>query len=142
MSDIFSNEKRSYIMSKIKGKNTKIEVIVSKWLSFFGYRYRINCRKYPGSPDVVIPRYKTVIFVHGCFWHAHEKCKYFKPPKTRSEFWNAKFERNMNRDKNKVNQLEKLGWKVIVIWECELMYNPEIRLLKLLEEIRGDEYNY
>lgn len=140
MADIFSEEVRSKIMSKIKSKNTRIEQIVRKWLFYFGYRYRINDKRYPGTPDIVIPKYKTAIFIHGCFWHHHENCKISHIPKTRSEYWISKFNRNVERDKRKIAALDNLGWNVIVLWECELISNPEIRLINLLSEIRGVSY--
>lgn len=135
MTDIFTEQKRSEIMSKIRGKDTKIEVMVRKWLFSHGFRYRKNDRRYPGAPDIVLPKYKTAIFVHGCFWHCHTVCGNWKPPKTRPDFWMAKFERNIERDKRKIQELENQGWRVIVVWECELKKNPGLRLEKLLKEI-------
>lgn len=120
MTDHISPEHRSWNMSRIKGKDTKIEVKVRSWLFSRGFRFRKNDKRYPGKPDVVLPKYKTVIFINGCFWHRHEGCKYATLPKTRVEYWNAKFERNVSNDKLHVHQLEELGWNVITIWECEL----------------------
>lgn len=116
-------EVRSYNMSRIKGKNTKPELLVRKHLHAQGYRYNLH-GKYkgtilPGKPDIVLPKFRTVIFVHGCFWHAHEGCKYFKIPKTRTEFWEQKLLGNRERDMKHQMELRAMGWKVIVIWECE-----------------------
>lgn len=120
MTDHISPEHRSWNMSRIKGKDTKIEVKVRSWLFARGFRFRKNDKRYPGKPDIVLPKYKTVIFINGCFWHRHEGCKYATMPKTRVDYWNAKFERNVANDKLHVKQLEELGWNVITLWECEL----------------------
>lgn len=121
--DIVSEEQRSYNMSRIRGRNTKPELAVRSMLHLMGYRFTVNGplnRKLPGKPDIVLPKYKTVIFVHGCFWHGHQGCKDFRIPKTRTEWWQAKIEGNVARDKRQQEELRKLGWKVVVIWECEL----------------------
>ncbi|NPA44737.1 MAG: DNA mismatch endonuclease Vsr [Chlorobi bacterium] len=119
MADIFTKKKRSEIMSKISGKETKPEILVRKFLFANGFRYRKNDKRYPGKPDIVLPKYKTVIFVHGCFWHGHN-CPAGKLPETRKEFWKNKIQGNIERDnKNKI-ELEKKGWRVITIWQCEL----------------------
>ena len=107
-------------MSCIKGKNTKPEEIVRKYLFSQGFRYRKNDKRLPGTPDIVLPKYKIVIFVNGCFWHGHEGCRYFVIPKTNTEFWTKKIETNRKRDIRKINDLQALGWKVIVVWECQL----------------------
>lgn len=107
-------------MSRIKGKDTKIEVEVRSWLFSRGFRFRKNDKRYPGKPDIVLPKYKTVIFINGCFWHRHTGCKYATTPKTRTEFWLEKFERNVRNDELHRQQLEDMGWKVITIWECQL----------------------
>jgi len=107
-------------MSRIKGKDTKIEVQVRSWLFSKGLRFRKNDKRYPGTPDIVLPKYKTVIFINGCFWHRHENCKYATTPKTRTDFWIEKFEKNVANDELHKQQLEDMGWKVIVIWECQL----------------------
>ena len=111
---------RSKNMSAIKSKNTKPEIIVRKFLHSKGYRFRIHRKDLPGCPDIVLPKYKTVIFVNGCFWHRHEGCKYKTTPKTRKDFWENKFNENIKRDKNNFKELKNLNWKVLVIWECEL----------------------
>ncbi|MBQ2675049.1 MAG: very short patch repair endonuclease [Prevotella sp.] len=111
-------------MSQIKGKNTKPEEIVRKYLFSHGFRYRKNVAKLPGKPDIVLPKYKTVIFVNGCFWHMHEGCKYFVWPKHNAEFWKEKITGNAERDQRKQRKLEDMGWRVIIIWECQLKHNP------------------
>ena len=114
------SEQRSRNMSAIKSKNTKPEIAVRKLLHSMGYRFRLHRKDLPGSPDIVLPKYKTVIFVHGCFWHRHENCKYASTPKTRQEFWEAKFRENINRDKLNQENLSSKGWKIIIVWECEI----------------------
>lgn len=107
-------------MSRIRGKNTKPEEIVRKYLFSRGFRYRKNDRRYPGKPDIVLPKYKTVIFVNGCFWHRHEGCRYASVPKSRQDFWLPKLQGNVERDQRNIEALKKAGWSVIVIWECEI----------------------
>ena len=114
------SEQRSRNMSAIKSKNTKPEIKVRKILHSMGYRFRLHRKDLPGSPDIVLPKYKTVIFVHGCFWHRHENCKYASTPKTRAEFWESKFAGNIKRDKINQTNLVKLGWKILIVWECDL----------------------
>lgn len=120
MADIKTKESRSYNMSRIAGKDTKPEELVRKYLFSKGFRYRKNVRKLPGTPDLVLPKYQTAIFVNGCFWHGHEGCKYFVWPKSNAEFWRQKIETNISRDQRKEAQLRDMGWNVIVVWECEL----------------------
>ena len=137
MADVHDVDTRSYNMSQIRSKNTKPEEIVRKFLFSKGFRYRKNDKKLPGKPDIVLPKYKTIIMVNGCFWHKHEGCKYFVWPKNNAEFWKEKINRNIERDY--INQLElrNLGWKVIIVWECELKKAVrEERLERLIEEIR------
>lgn len=138
MSDVLTKEQRHLNMSHIRGKDTKPEEIVRKYLFSKGYRYRKNDRRYPGKPDIVLPKYHTVIFVHGCFWHRHLGCRYATTPSTNREFWQKKFEQNIARDKEVEEQLEADGWNVIVVWECELSRKNqrEERLRKLESEIR------
>ena len=107
-------------MSRIKGKNTKPEMLVRKFLFAQGFRYRLNVKTLPGKPDIVLPKYKTVIFINGCFWHGHKGCKYFVLPKTRTEWWLNKIKGTQKRDREAEIKLNALGWKVITIWECEL----------------------
>lgn len=137
--DVHDKATRSYNMSRIKGKNTKPEDIVAKYLFAHGFRYRRNVKTLPGTPDIVLKKYKTVIFVNGCFWHAHEGCRYFVLPEENREFWEEKLLRNRERDAEKQNQLKELGWNVIVIWECELKSSKDVRLRALTKEITGDK---
>ena len=120
MADIFSIITRSDIMSKIRSKNTKPENLVRKFLYDNGFRYRKNLKSLPSTPDIVIKKCRTVVLVNGCFWHGHENCKNFKMPKTRVEFWTEKIERNRKRDVESIEKLQRLGWDVVVIWECQL----------------------
>ncbi|WP_278898707.1 very short patch repair endonuclease [Roseburia hominis] len=133
MSDKLTPEKRSWNMSRIKGKDTKIEVEVRKYLFSKGYRFRKNDKRYPGKPDIVLPKYHVAIFVHGCFWHRHEGCKDATTPKTRTEFWLEKFDKNVKNDRIKQEKLRELGWKVIVIWECEIKKDM-IKTMEWLEQ--------
>ena len=128
------SEQRSRNMSAIKSKNTKPEIKVRKVLHSMGYRFRLHSKDLPGSPDIVLPKYKTVIFVHGCFWHRHENCKYASTPKTRQEFWNKKFNENINRDKINQENLSSKGWKIIIVWECEIK-NKKINLEQIFKNV-------
>ena len=123
MADRITSERRSWNMSRIKGKDTKIEVLVRKSLFADGFRFRKNDKRYPGHPDIVLPKYNTIIFINGCFWHRHDSCKYATTPKTRTEFWENKFNRNVENDKKNTALLENEGWHVITVWECELRKN-------------------
>lgn len=114
-------EQRSRCMSHIHSKNTKPEILVRKELFRRGYRYRINVSSLPGKPDIVLPKYKTVIFVNGCFWHGHEGCKFFVLPKSNATFWKNKIRQTQQRDASSILALRNIGWNVIVIWECELL---------------------
>lgn len=135
MTDKLSKEKRSWNMSRIKGKDTQIEVKVRKALFNAGFRYRKNVKELPGKPDIVLPKYKTVVFIHGCYWHAHN-CKEYHIPKTNTDFWKKKFERNIENDKKHYEQLRILGWKVIIVWECEIEKNFLNVVDKLKTEIK------
>lgn len=135
MSDKLTPEKRSWNMSRIKGKDTKTEVEVRKYLFSKGYRFRKNDKRYPGKPDIVLPKYHVAIFVHGCFWHRHEGCKDATIPKTRTEFWLEKFDKNVKNDQIKQEKLRELGWKVIVIWECELKRSFQETMDKVEKEL-------
>ena len=119
-------------MSRIRGKDTKPEEIVRKYLFSQGFRYRKNDKRFKGSPDVVLPKYKTMIFINGCFWHGHQGCKYFVWPKSNENFWKEKIIHNMKRDQTNIAENEKIGWRVIVIWECQLKKAQEetLNLLK------------
>lgn len=120
MADVLTPEQRRYNMSRIRSQNTKPEELVRKYLFSQGFRYRKNDVRLPGKPDIVLPKYKTVIFVNGCFWHGHNGCRYFVWPKSNEEFWKNKIESNISRDDMNFNLLRQLGWNVIIIWECEL----------------------
>ncbi len=137
MTDIYSPEKRSEIMSKISGKETKPEILVRKFLFANGFRFRKNDRRYPGKPDIVLPKYKTVIFIHGCFWHGHN-CAGGKLPRTRKSFWKNKIKENVTRDVRNKRKLEEKGWHVIVIWQCEIdsMKRANKTLRALVKRIR------
>ncbi len=135
MGDIFTKEKRSEVMSHIKGKNTKPEILVRKYLFSKGFRYRKNDKRYPGTPDIVLPKYKTAIFVHGCFWHQHEGCKYSRIPKSNTAFWIDKMNHNKERDIRNIEELKTLGFRVIIVWECSLKKNKDETLEKLVQEL-------
>lgn len=119
MADRLTKEHRSWNMSRIKSTHSKPEVVVRSLLHRMGYRFRLHKKDLPGKPDIVLPKYKTVIFVHGCFWHRHLNCKYAYTPKTRTDKWLHKFSNNNERDKIVKKQLELLGWKVLIVWECQ-----------------------
>jgi len=136
MADTHSKEVRSYNMSRIKATNTKPEEMVRKYLFSRGLRYRKNDKQFKGRPDIVLPKYKTIVFVHGCFWHAHENCPVFVMPKSNLEYWQPKLSKNKARDELNIAALRDSGWRVIVVWECELkpMMKAE-RLERLYGEI-------
>lgn len=152
MSDIKTPEERSQNMAAIKGKDTKPEMIVRKYLFSRGLRFRVQVRKLPGNPDIVLPKYKTVIFVNGCFWHGHEGCRYFRLPKSNVGFWKEKIERNVARDVRNEAELKALGWRVVRVWECEIktvaqreeylkrLYNRIVKPAKsyLIETVRDE----
>ena len=119
MPDIFSKERRSRIMSRITGSNTRPEIVVRKLLHGMGYRFRLHVKSLPGKPDIVLPRHKKIILVHGCFWHGHVGCKRSKPPSSNIEFWQKKLLGNRERDQKTLATLTALGWKVLVVWACE-----------------------
>lgn len=132
MADVHSAETRSYNMSRIRSRDTKPEELVRKYLFSKGFRYRKNDVRLPGKPDIVLPKYKTVIFVNGCFWHGHTGCRYFVWPKTNTEFWRKKITGNMVRDQKNYTLLRELGWNVFVIWECELKHSAKEKTLDFL----------
>ena len=136
MADSLTKERRSWNMSKIKGKDTEIEIKVRKYLFSQGFRYRKNVGSMPGKPDIVLPKYRTIIFVHGCFWHRHKGCKDATTPKTRTEFWNEKFRKNVENDRLHTQQLEDSGWRVIVLWECEINKHFEATMERLISTIK------
>lgn len=129
--DRHTPEQRHRNMAAVKGKNTKPEITVRKLLHKLGYRFRLHRKDLPGRPDIVLPKYKTVIFIHGCFWHRHPNCKYASTPSTNTVFWEKKLEENVRRDREDVDKLEKLGWRVITIWSCELKNRDIYNKLRL-----------
>lgn len=147
MADVMTPKQRSRCMAAVKGKDTKPEMIVRKYLFSRGLRFRVQVRKLPGTPDIVLPKYKTAIFVNGCFWHGHEDCKYFRLPKSNVEFWKEKIGRNIERDRESMQALLDLGWKIIRVWECELRNkaNREDTLNKIYKSItspNGSSYSF
>lgn len=136
--DVHDSKTRSYNMSRIKGENTKPEETVRKYLFSQGFRYRKNDKRLPGKPDIVLPKYKTIIFVNGCFWHKHEGCRYFAWPQNNAEFWKEKIESNVVRDKKQYEELQDAGWRVIIVWECELKKKRKSDTLeRLVDEIKA-----
>lgn len=127
-----TKEQRHYTMSRIRGRDTKPELLVRKYLFGQGLRFRKNDKRLPGHPDIVFPKYRTVVFVNGCFWHGHEGCRYYVLPKSNCEFWSSKIERNKARDERDRLELESKGWRVVVVWECELKKSVRDATLKAL----------
>ncbi|MCQ2146991.1 MAG: very short patch repair endonuclease [Bacteroidales bacterium] len=143
MGDKLTPEQRHHFMSRIRSKSTKPEVKVRRELFSRGYRFRLNVKKLPGSPDIVLPKYRTAIFVNGCFWHGHKGCKYYVLPKTNVEFWESKILRNRERDTIDYSRLEALHWNVIVIWECELKSSSfEARMDKVIEALHSNKASW
>ena len=136
MADRITPEHRSWNMSRIKGKDTKPEIAVRQYLFANGFRFRKNDKRYPGKPDIVLPKYHTIIFVHGCFWHRHEGCKQATTPKYRNDFWLEKCQKNVQNDAKHIQELKNMGWKVIVLWECELEKQFEETMRNVIAEIR------
>jgi DNA mismatch endonuclease, patch repair protein len=120
LADIWSKEKRSAVMANIRGKNTKPEITLRSYLFRAGFRFRLHDKNLPGKPDIILTKYKTVIFVHGCFWHYHKECREGRIPNTNSKFWSEKLSKNIERDTKNENLLQELGWKVFVVWECDI----------------------
>jgi DNA mismatch endonuclease (patch repair protein) len=142
MADVHDIATRSYNMSRIKGSDTKPEMLVRKFLFALGYRYRLHVKNLPGKPDIVLPKYSTAIFVNGCFWHGHENCRYFKLPDTRTEWWKEKIEDTIKRDHKSILELKDLGWCTLVIWECQLKTGKrdttlENILIEITKEVRN-----
>jgi DNA mismatch endonuclease (patch repair protein) len=138
MTDVHSKAVRSYNMRRIKGKNTKPEMLVRKFLFSKGFRYRLHDSKLPGKPDIVLPKYKTAIFIHGCFWHGHEGCRFFVVPQTRTDWWLNKINGNIINDARCHESLTIKGWRTLVIWECELKpIFRESTLNKLIENLNS-----
>ncbi|WP_372574844.1 very short patch repair endonuclease [Ruegeria jejuensis] len=140
MADIVKPEVRSRMMSRIRGRNTKPEISLRKALHRRGLRYRLNVRNLPGSPDIVFPKWKTVLFVHGCYWHRHPGCPKTTTPSSNAEFWADKFEQNVERDKRNVDDLLSSGWRVGIVWECVIGHDPTESLLDKIEVfLHGDD---
>ena len=137
MTDIVDRDKRSEIMSRIRGRDTEPEMIVRRIAHRLGFRFRFHRRDLPGSPDLVFPQHRAVIMVHGCFWHRHPGCKYAYNPKTRVRFWEDKFEGNVVRDRRNETALDELGWRVMVVWECETR-DQEAVAERIIGYLRGD----
>ncbi len=136
MADVHDKATRSKNMAAIKSKNTKPEMLVRRFLYANGFRYKLHDKSLPGKPDIVLPKYKTIIFVHGCFWHGHEGCKYYVVPKTRTDWWLNKIHGNIANDKKATKALKKEGWKIINLWECDLKPSVLNRsLLRLLKKL-------
>ena len=135
MADVHTPESRSYNMSMIKGKDTRPEILVRKYLFSKGFRFRKNVKNLPGKPDIVLPKYKTCIFVNGCFWHKHDGCKFFVWPKNNADFWREKIESNVKRDSRNYDRLAEKGWKIIIIWECELKKDFKNRMSHLEDQL-------
>lgn len=140
MADIYSKTKRSQIMSKISDRDSKLEVFTRKALFNKGFRFRKNDTSLPGKPDIVLPKYNTIIFTHGCFWHGHQGCKASKLPESRRDFWEKKIKDNIERDNRNNNLLQQSGWKIITLWQCEFNTerNRQVRLNTLIDEVRGN----
>ena len=137
MTDVFTKEKRSWVMSRVKGRDTKPEILIRSVVHRMGYRFRVHRRDLPGNPDIVLPRHGKVIFVHGCFWHGHKNCPRSKRPTTNTVFWNDKLNKNIERDKRFQKKLRSMGWKVLVVWQCETR-KPEKLLMKLERFLHDD----
>ena len=137
MTDHLTTEKRSWNMSRIRGKDTSPELKIRRYLHSLGYRFRLHRSDLPGKPDIVLPKHKTVIFVNGCFWHHNENCKKAAWPKTNKAFWKEKIEQNIKRDKRNILELEKMNWKLIVVWECEV--NEFLRSSTISSILNGEE---
>ena len=135
--DIWSKEKRSEVMSRILSSNTGPERRVRKIITALGYRYRLNVKDLPGKPDIVLRRYNAIIFVHGCFWHLHSKCRDGTIPKSRTEYWEKKLLKNKKRDAKNIRKLRRQGWRVLRLWECEIDKNPD-KVIKKIEKLLND----
>lgn len=137
MVDRISKEHRSWNMSRIRGKDTCPEKLLRSMLHRAGYRFRLHHPGLPGKPDIVLPKYHTVVFVHGCYWHRHRGCSNATMPQSRTEFWQKKFNDTIERDTRKENELKKLGWRVVTVWECEIKNNPQLALEHVAQQLDG-----
>lgn len=133
MADIVDKETRSRVMSRIRGKNTKPEMFIRSGIHRLGYRFRLHCRKLPGRPDIVLPKYRAIILVNGCFWHGHD-CPLFRLPGTRTEFWRKKIDNTRKRDRKNTAEYRRMGWRVLVIWECSIRGKSEAELSLVLKK--------
>lgn len=138
MADTLTPEKRSWNMSRIPAKDTSVEVKVRKYLFSQGFRYRKNVNSLPGKPDIVLPKYRTVVFIHGCFWHRHTNCKRAAAPKSRLEYWLPKLERNVENDERHYRELSEMGWHQIIIWECEINKNFDDTMERVVRDIKSN----
>lgn len=138
MADRLTSQRRSWNMSRIRGQDTKPEITLRSILHRAGFRFRLQDRNLPGRPDIVLKKYRTVIMVHGCFWHRHQGCRNATMPSTRTEFWSEKFAGTVERDKRVIKELNALGWLVITVWECALERDPERVLLDICGQLRGE----
>ena len=139
MTDIWSKQKRSHVMSKIRSKNTKPELILRSHLHSIGLRFRLHRKDLPGKPDIVLPKFKTALFVHGCFWHQHNNCREGRIPSSNSEFWQQKLDKNVIKDQRNVADLQRLGWNVIIVWECEIERNIENTVQHILLKLSNSD---
>lgn len=139
MVDVVDAAKRSSMMAGIRGKDTKPELLLRRALHALGFRYRLQVRALPGRPDMMLPRYRAVVFINGCFWHRHEGCRLATNPATRPDFWAAKFEQNVARDRRNITALCDLGWRVAVVWECDLKRNASSVVRDLADWLRAEE---
>lgn len=130
MADIHSISTRSHNMSRIRSKNTKPELLVRKFLFANGFRYRLYNKSLPGKPDIVLKKYRAVIFIHGCFWHQHQNCKYSYTPATNTNYWLSKLDKNVKNDSFAIKELKKMKWKVLIVWECDLKIGKQEKTLK------------
>lgn len=136
MSDVHTPEQRSFNMSRIRGADTKPEILLRSLLHRAGFRFRKNVRSLPGTPDIVLPKYRTVIFVHGCFWHRHEGCRFATSPKSNVTFWQEKFAATVQRDRRNEDWLRAEGWSVITVWECAIKSDPKAILERIQRELQ------
>jgi len=140
-SDIYTREKRSELMARVHSKNTKPELQVRSGLHRQGFRFRLHRKDLPGCPDIILPKYRTLIFIHGCFWHQHPGCKKATIPKNNHDFWLAKLSENAERDKRHISKLQELGWKVIIVWECNIKKDLDYVINFIVSEINTPSYN-
>lgn len=138
MADKVSEKRRSEIMSHIHSKDTSIEILVRKWLFSLGYRFRVNYKLLPGKPDIVFTKKRVAIFIHGCFWHGHDiGCRYSHTPQSRQDYWSNKINRTRERDEEHISQLERDGWRVLVLWECEINQDFENTMQIIMQTLNG-----